>query len=107
MRNIQRKQQQQQSSHDNIPSSSKKSVNNNNDITLLMVGTKYVHNDMTSDQEKSLKEIKATDKKIDEGVEEVEKGVDNLLSKAKLANNEVNKSKNNYLIHPLLTIIAW
>ncbi len=104
MRNIQRKQQQ----HDNIPSSSKKSVNNNNnnDITLLMVGTKYVHNDMTSDQEKSLKEINATDKKIDEGVEEVEKGVDNLLSKAKLANNEVKKSKNNDLIHPLLTIIA-
>lgn len=87
LRNIQRKAQQDS----NNPTSGKGTAAiNNNDITLLMVGTKYVHNDMTSEQAKSLKEIKTTDQKIDAEVAEVDKGVDNLLIKAKQANNEVS-----------------
>ena len=59
------------------------------DVKILFQGTQHVHNDMTTEQEQQLKQIKATDTKIDKSVQEIDEGVDRLHAKAKEANTEV------------------
>lgn len=60
-----------------------------NDVSVLFQGTSHVHNEMTDDHKEQLKDIHKTDQKIDEGVKEVEEGIDRLQTKAQHAHAEV------------------